>query len=221
MKRWLALSLTFTISFLLLAPSVQAGEIVKIDYLGFGWENGGIPPSNAGDVFKITAIADFIDPIFGVDLATEEVTLYLYDLVSTGEVDIGGGARVIAYTGGNIDVFADPLMNHVWGINPPNPEQATFTNGTLLFRGAFTSFTLTLNTSGAGVYEGTLDGVGGAALATLCTNCAYSFAGSFTRATGAQIPEGYDLQVDGLLDVDSAVTAETTGWGALKALYGR
>lgn len=193
-----------------------------VDYVGFGFETGGLAPSLPGDELTVAAVSTQIDPLFGTDLGSTEATVYIYGLISTGEyTDPGTGWTYISYTGGTLELWEDPSRDHDWGINPPNAEQATFTNGTLLFRGVFTTFTLTQNASGAGAFEGTLDGVGGAALATLCTDCGYSFAGTFSRATGAQIPEGYDLQVDGILNVDSAVAGETTGWGALKALYGR
>ena len=62
--------------------------------------------------------------------------------------------------------------------------------------------------------------VAGSALATLCTGCAYGFGAVFTLASGAQIPEGYDIQVDGTLDINSAVpVAHDTTWGSLKARY--
>jgi hypothetical protein len=200
----------------------EPAEAALIDYVGFGWETVGFPPSQSGDELVVMAVSTQVDPLFGVDLAAAEATVVLYGLISTGGyVDPGTGWTYVTYTGGTLEVWEDPSRDHDWGVFPPNAQTPTFSNGSLLFRGAFTSFTLTLSTSGAGVFEGTLDGTGGSALGSLCTGCAYSFAGAFTRDTGAQIPEGYDLQVDGILDVDSAVPAEPAGWGALKAQYGR
>ena len=69
----------------------------------------------------------------------------------------------------------------------------------------------------AGLWEMQMQG--GSALAGPCANCAYTFAGTFTAPTGAQVPEGYDLQVDGGLVVESAVAVENVNWGSLKALF--
>ena len=46
-----------------------------------------------------------------------------------------------------------------------------------------------------------------------------AFAGTFAAPTGAQIPEGYDLQIDGILDVESTVAVESMSWGSVKNLY--
>ena len=59
-------------------------------------------------------------------------------------------------------------------------------------------------------------------MAQLCdglSDCAYTFGGAFTRDTGAQIPDGYHLQIDGTLEVDAAVSTVHSSFGAIKALY--
>ena len=112
-------------------------------------------------------------------------------------------------------------LDHDWGTNPPNAQLATFTNGSLLLEGNFTDFFLTIPPSGAGAYEGNIAGVGGTS-ASICdglTDCAYTFGGAFNRDVGAQIPVGYDLQIDGTLAVDSTVPAAKTSFGAIKSLF--
>ncbi len=203
-----------------LAASPALAQTAIVDYVGYGWESGGVPPSNVGDALQIAAVADVIDPMFGVNLASEEATIFIYGLTSAGEfTDVNTGWTIISYNGGTLELYSDPARNRDWGTFPPNGSvPSTFTDGTLLFRGAFTSFTLIFTGPGAGTYEGNLDGVGGSAV-QLCSGCAYTFGGAFTRGTGAQVLEGYDLQIDGTLEVNRAVPRETTGWGALKALY--
>lgn len=194
-----------------------AGDFVLIDYLGFAWEDGGVLPSNSGDVLAFTAVASMIDPIFGVDLLSEEVTIYVYDLVSTGEFNTGSSI-LIGYSGGSVEVYADPSKNHDWGVFPPNAQQSTFTDGTLLFDGDFTSFTLQLTLDGqAGAFEGFIDGVGGT-VANACTDCAFTFGGVFGRDI-AQTPDGYDLQVDGALEVCQDVSNTPDSFGSIKSLY--
>ena len=198
------------------------GQVYAVDYLGYGWETGGMLPSNAGDELIITSVADDIDPAFGVDLNTEEVTLHIYGLISAGQQDMGG-YYVVNYTGGTLDIFEDPAMNADWGTNPPNPTSpSTFSDGSLFFRGAFTSFTMYFDSSGAsGSFEGNLDGIEGSIINEMCTNCVYTWGGSFSQESDAQIPAGYDLQIDGVFEIDSAVDAETASWGSVKALFNR
>lgn len=220
MKRKLTTALVAAAAAACVALPAFAQPVALIDYVGFAWETGGVPSSDPGDVLQIAAVADQLDPVFGVNLATEEASVYIYGLTSTGQfVDPGTGWTIIGYSGGTIEVYEDPAMDHAWGTFPPNASvPSTFTNGTLLFQGNFTAFTLILTPAGAGSYDGTIDGVGGT-VAQLCTDCAYTFGGAFTGQTGAQIPDGYHLQIDGTLEVDRAVSDESMGWGAVKALY--
>ncbi len=196
------------------------GQVYTVDYLGFGWEQAPGPLKAAGDELIITSTADNIDPAFGVDLGTEEVTLHIYGLISDGPVD-GGGYTIINYTGGTMDIYEDTAMNADWGINPPNATSpSTFTEGSLFFSGAFTSFTMYFDSSGAyGSFDGNLNGIAGSIINSMCTNCVYTWGGAFTTLAGAQIPEGYWIQVDGTFEIDSAVPVEATNWGSIKALF--
>ena len=213
------LLLSFVLVCAVAASPAAAQQIILMDYTGFAYETGGVPTSVPGDVLVITAVATSYDPMFGVSPLSQEVTIYIYDLVSTGEF-VSGSNTFISYSCGKIEVYEDPVMDHDWGINPPNAGLPTFTNGSLLFEGMFSDFGLQLGSSGFGVYEGTIDGVGGtsAALCDDLTDCAYTFGGAFQREI-AQVPEGYDLQIDGTLEVDAAVPAVQTSFGAVKALF--
>jgi len=214
-------SLPFLAMVLVVAFALPAfGQLSAIDYFGYAWETGGFPPSNAGDVLVFTGVADFADPIFGVDLANEELTFYMYDLGSAGEVDIGGGVVMINYVGGFLEIYRDAAMNADWGIAPPNPTSpSTFMDGTLYFQGSFNSLTVFLNPGGDGAYEGSLDGIGGEMIDSVCTECVFTWGGNFVGAAGAQIPDGYDIQVDGVFQIEQAVPTEGTTWGSVKALF--
>jgi len=211
------LLLTLALSLVIAMPA--SGEIILMDYTGFGWEDGGVPVSNPGDVLSITAVAQSYDPMFNVGPGTQEVTIYIYDLISTGEF-VAGADTYISYAGGKIEIYEDTVLDHDWGVFPTNPELTTFTNGSLLLEGDFTDFILILGASGVGVYEGNIDGVGGtsAAICDGLTDCAYTFGGAFSRDI-APVPDGYDLQIDGTLEVDAAVPATPTSFGAVKALF--
>ena len=88
----------------LLCSGAASGQNAIIDYQGYSYETGGFPPSNPGDVLSILGIVDNLDARFGVNLSNEEVTLYVTNLLSTGQVDVGGGILSISYSGGNIDL---------------------------------------------------------------------------------------------------------------------
>ncbi len=196
------------------------GQVYTVDYLGFGWEQAVGPLKAAGEELVITSVADAIDPAFGVDLGTEELTLYIHGLISDGPVD-AGGYTIINFTGGTMEIYEDPAMNADWGINPPNPTSpGTFTEGSLFFSGSFTSFVMNFDPSGAyGSFSGNLNGDAGSIINEMCTNCVYTWGGAFTLEAGAQIPEGYWIQVDGVFEIDSAVPVETSSWGSVKALF--
>ena len=201
-------------------PVAAAAQYANIDYLGYGWETGGFPPSDPGDLLVFTGVADGIDPLFGVDLSQYEVSFHVYDLVSDGGTAIGGGYTMTSYTGGMLDIYLDDSPDADWGINPPNATSpSTFTDGVLFFRGAFLDFTIYMGPDGSGSYEGHLDGLAGQVLQEICANCAYTWGGSFTPDSGAQIPEGYDLQMDGVFQLDQSVGDAATTWSQVKSLY--
>ncbi len=203
------------------SAAAQSGTVALMDYSGFAWETTGIPTSNPGDELSITAVATTVDPLFGVDASVQEVTIHISGLIVASAVPLPDGSTAIDYSGGMIEIYEDMVLNHDWGVFPPNPELATFTDGTLLLAGSFSRFNLNINAAGFGVYDGQIDGVGGTA-AQICNgspDCAYTFGGAFGRGVGAQIPDGYDLQIDGTLEVDAAVPVETASFGAVKALY--
>ncbi len=202
-------------------PLAAAAQYANIDYWGFGWETGGFPPSDPGDVLIFTGVADAADPLFGVDLSAYEVSFHVYDLVSDGESAIGGGYTMTTYSGGMLDIYLDDTPDADWGINPPNATSpSTFTDGLLFFRGSFQDFTVYMGPDGSGSYEGHLDGLAGDVIEQICADCAYTWGGSFTPASGAQIPEGYDLQLDGVFQLDESVGNDRTTWSRVKSLYG-
>ena len=208
---------------LLMAGSAQA-DVALIDYQGYSYETGGFPPSAAGDALTIVGIVDDLDTRFGVDLQTTEITVVASGLVSDGQVDIGGGIWSIVYTGGALNLYEDPTPDHDYGVNPPNgTAPSTFSNGTLFLGGTFDSFLLYFDTAtGTGGYEGYLTFALGSGLAALSQISAlgYTFGGVLTSAAaGGNVPTGYDLQVDGVLQVGPFVAVQPMSWGAVKEMF--
>lgn len=205
-----------------LVPATTAQGIEISDYIGYAWESGGYPPTGSGETLQFVGVADWMDPIAGVDLATEEVTYYVYGLTSTavGVDDPVSGYTTYYYSGGMLEVYRDAAKNADYGINPPNGTvPSTFTDGTLLLKGSFTSFAITVNPFGGGSFGGPADGISGE-LITSCSGCIYTWGGSYSSDVGAQILEGYDLQLDGVLEIDSAVPTKDASWGTIKSQYG-
>lgn len=195
-------------------------QVASLDYVGYGWEDGGFPPSDAGDVLNFVGVVTSGDLIFGLEPGVHETTIHLYDLVSTGGIDIGGGNTMFNYVGGMLDIYTDPTFNAAWGTLPPNATApSTFNDGTLFFRGAFTSCVLFMTSAGGGSYEGTLNGISGTLIDDFCEDCVYTWGGAFTAGVDAQLPEGYDLQMDGIFEIDISVASETTSWDNMKALF--
>jgi len=211
----------------LLSAGVAQAQNALIDYQGYAWETGGFPPSNAGDELKFVGVIDALDSRFGVNLATNEVTIYVHSLLSTGQVDIGGGVLSIAYNGGDIELYDEAAGTHDYGTNPPNPPATpnSFINGVPFLIGTLSNFFLFFDpSSGQGAYEGDCAFTSGSGLATLNQLNAngYTFGGVLdTNASGGNVPAGYDLQVDGVIEVEVIVGVEESSWGAVKGLYRR
>jgi hypothetical protein len=208
-----------------MAGGVQAQNAL-IDYQGYAWETGGFPPSDPLDVLNIVGVVDALDTRFGINLLAEEVTLHVTNLTSAGGVDIGGGVLSVAYAGGTIDLWRDPSMDHDYGINPPNATAPTsFTNGSLFLGGTFVNFFLFFDpATSSGVYEGSVSFTSGSGLTTLNQLNAngYTFGGVLdTNSSGGNLPEGYDLQVDGTIEVEVRVGVEQKTWKEIKDLYRR
>jgi hypothetical protein len=92
-------------------------------------------------------------------------------------------------------------------------------NGSLLFSGSFTDFTLALTSSGSGAYQGNLNGTGGSLLGGAgCASCVFTWGGAFDTNV-AQVLDGYDLQIDGVFEMEASVAIEPSSFGALKSLY--
>ena len=207
-----------------LTSSAALAQNAIIDYQGYAWETGGVPPSNVGDVLSIVGVVDAIDSRFGVDFSMEEVTLYVTGLTSTGQVDMGGGVLSVSYTGGTIDLYRDPARDHDYGTFPPNPTAPpTFVNGSLFLGGTFNNFFLFFDTgTGSGAYEGDVVFTSGSGLTTLNQLQAdgYTFGGVLNNnAAGGNVPDGYDLQVDGVIEVEVIVGVEHKSWSEIKGLY--
>jgi hypothetical protein len=77
-------------------------------------------------------------------------------------------------------------------------------------------------TTGSGAYVGNCTFIAGSGLATLNQLNAngYTFGGTLSSNTsGGNVPAGYDLQCDGVVEVEVIVGVEEKSWGGIKGLY--
>ena len=115
------LLLSLALSFMLAAPAF-AGEFILMDYTGYGFEDGGVPTSNPGDVLVITAVAQSLRPDVqrGARLRRKSRST---SMISSAPVSSPVGADTyIGYIGGKIEIYEDANLDHDWGLFPPNPE---------------------------------------------------------------------------------------------------
>lgn len=217
-------SLTFLALALLVGAAHADSTTVLIDYQGYAWETGAFPPSNAGDVLNMVALVDNIDPVFGVNLFTDELSVYASGLTSTGQVDFGGGFLGVSYVGGNLELWQDNSPDADFGTNPPSATvPSTFTNGTLFLNAAFQSFFMFFDTNfGVGSYEGFVTFNGGTALGTVngLQVDGFTYGGTLNSAASVgHVPAGYDLQVDGVIEALIVVAVKEKSWSQIKELF--
>jgi len=207
-----------------LATGVARAQNALIDFQGYSYETGGFPSSNSGDILSIVGVVDDLDSRFGINLLLEEVTVYATGLTSTGEVSGGPGIVQVAYNGGTLEMYRDPSKDHDYGTNPPNATApSTFVNGSLFLGGTLNSFFLYYDTATqSGAYEANVTFTSGSGLTTLNLLNAngYTFGGVLSNtAAGGNVPTGYDLQVDGVVEVRVPVAVQPKSWGAVKNLF--
>jgi hypothetical protein len=202
----------------MMGSDVQAEELEAIIHLsGNSWEDGGFPPSNAGDVFYAVGIINDMEAPLVWDPTTYSYTWYMRDLVSAGET-VYGTTHVVNYSGGFFTIYVDNLpSNHDYGINPPNATSpSTFIDYISIYLdGYFDGMTLTYNTSNSsGSFSGTLNFTGGDVFPDLATTDGWTFGSNI----GGVSPAGYDLELNGDVYM-TVIPVEAASWGAIKSLY--
>ena len=224
----------FAIGCFLMAGMVSA-QTTFLEYNSFMFEEDntpgevGFPPSDPGDILTAVGFVANLGP--GLewgpewDMGIVELTIVLTDLVSTGEQDMGNGLFYIIYTGGTIDIMADPFNDPGYtaadyGEEPPNATApATFWDGEQYLHGEFSSFWMTyypmLHT---GSFEGQFVFTGGTQFDPAGIPDGFTFAGD-VDPFAAQVPIGYDLEAVGQITFDQSVPNEPNTWGQVKNLY--
>lgn len=197
------------------------------------YEPGATPTSSApGSELKFVGTVSGFDAPFG-DLnphdPAREYTFVGYGLISQGTVAIGPPSFTIYttnYTGGFFELYEDLSPDAVFAPNPPNAlVPSSFSDGTLLLRGQFTSFQTVSNnftTFMTGNIEGNITWTGGSLLSRVNgangQPCPGLFTGGSTWLPAVNIP-GYLFRHDGKIDLQCPVGTSTGTWGRIKSLY--
>jgi hypothetical protein len=130
------------------------------------------------------------------------------------------------YSGGTFELYAGSPRNSSFA---PNPENAivpsTFTDGTLLLAGSFTSFYTQTNNFTAfqtGNMEGSIVWNGGSLLSRMNGGngqpCPGLFTGGLTWNPSVLIP-GYVFRHEGKIDLNCPTPSTPSTWGKVKAQY--
>jgi hypothetical protein len=235
MKQWKILMSIAVTCLSLAAPAHATGPVIDWDP-AYVWQPGGTPTNlPAGGVMQVVGTVSLFGPplsFLNATMPATEYTFYVGGLLSGGTTTFGPPATQIystQYTGGLIQVYADPTPDAVFAPFPPNAQvPSTFIDvAPPILVGNFTRFVVTTNNFTAfqvGSIEGDINWTGG----TLIENftgpnggiCPGLFTGGATWNTSANIGiPGYLFRHDGKIDLQCPTPARKDTWGQLKQLY--
>lgn len=191
----------------------------RLEFSGHGRETGGLAISSLGDTLWIVGMITGVEDLPGLPYtpAQCEYSFAITGLISSGEHIEFGINHVIVYSGGLLEIFADPQFNADW--TAPQSESsppAGFHDGSLLFSATMEPCRLTYATGYPGMLYGRIEACGGSAMQWL--NLMAYWVGDREETPTELAALGYDLTITGRLGVwwDDPVL---DCWGAIKALY--
>jgi len=235
MKRWLTTLCAVLALAALPRPAHAVGPVIDWDPAYF-WMPGATfnnMPAN-GIMQAVGTVSVFGPPLdfLNATMPATEYTFYINGLKSLGTSAFGPPATTIYttfFTGGTIDVYADPTPDAVFAPLPPNGlVPSTFTDvPPAILSGQFTSLVVTTNNFTAfqtGNIEGAIQWTGGTLINFFQNGnggaCPGLLTGGATWNTspGVGIP-GYLFRHDGKIDLQCPVPTQKSSWGRVKQLY--
>lgn len=225
-KAWLLL---FVACVALASPAAAVDRDDLLIFTGFDYETSSNPGlqflDNVGMGYNAVGFASSINPIVPSNEAANEYTFYLYDAVVNSTFFSDGFLLVYFNAGARFRVYEDPFLGGTaanYGINPPNATApASFIDGTVLLGAAVDGLVLTYDYN---TLQGTLDANAtldeGAALASIppARRGGWLLSGT-AGAPNPSIPEGYEHQLAGKVQIPYATSSSPRSWGQIKALY--
>jgi hypothetical protein len=235
MKRWLTTLCAALALAAIPRPAHAVGPVLDWDPAYFWMPGATFDNMPAGGIMKAVGTVDAFGPpldFLNATMPATEYTFYIDGLQSLGTTAVGPPATTIyttVFSGGTIDVYADPTPDAVFAPNPPVvgvvPE--TFTNDPPpILSGHFTSLVVTTNNFTVfqtGNIQGDIAWTGGTLLEYFQNNgitCPGLFTGGATWNTspGVGIP-GYLFRHDGKIDLQCPTPTQKSSWGRVKQLY--
>ena len=223
MKRvWLLLFAAMTV----FAMPAQAQRDFLCGYTGLDYttpsHGAAVPFLAAGDEYRSVGFMTSFSTMFtGVTGAGE----HTYSLAGAQVNDVSFVGNVLEVTfapHARFRIYEDPANNGDYGVNPPNgTSPSSFTDGTLFLGADVNSLVLVYDyDTHQGNFEGlaTLDE--GAALWVIAPSRRAGWVlGGQAGQPNASVPAGYVNQINGEMQIPSAVPAAHKTWGQIKTLY--
>jgi hypothetical protein len=235
MKRWLTTLCAVLVLAAAPRPAHAVGPVIDWDPAFFWMPGATFNNMPAGGIMQAVGTVSVFGPpldFLNATMPATEYTFYINGLNSLGTTSFGAPGSMIFttfFTGGTIDVYADPTPDAVFAPNPPNllvPSSFIDVPPAIL-SGTFTSTIVTTNDFTAfktGNIEGSIQWTGGT-LINYFTNgtggtCPGLLTGGATWNTspGVGIP-GYLFRHDGKIDLQCPVPVQKSSWGRVKQLY--
>ena len=235
MKRWLTTLCAALALATMPRPAHATGPVIDWDPAYFWMPGATFNNMPAGGIMQAVGTISLFGPpleFLNATMPATEYTFYVNGLQSLGTTAFGPPANTIYttfFTGGTIDVYADPTPDAVFAPNPPNalvPSSFVDVPPPIL-SGHFTSLTVTTNNFTAfqtGNIEGAIQWTGGTLINYFSNGTGGTCPGLFTggatwnTAPGVGIP-GYLFRHDGKIDLQCPVPTQKSSWGRVKQLY--
>ena len=235
MKRWLTTLCAVLVLAAAPRPAHAVGPVIDWDPAFFWMPGATFNNMPAGGIMQaVGTVSVFGSPLdfLNATMPATEYTFYINGLNSLGTTSFGAPGSMIFttfFTGGTIDVYADPTPDAVFAPLPPNAQvPSTFSDvPPAILSGTFTSLVVTTNNFTAfqtGNIEGAIQWTGGTLISFFQNGnggtCPGLLTGGATWNTspGVGIP-GYLFRHDGKIDLQCPTPTQKSSWGHVKQLY--
>ncbi|MFN8586672.1 MAG: hypothetical protein U0704_02635 [Candidatus Eisenbacteria bacterium] len=224
MKRGALLLLLAAMTFF--AVPAQAQRDFLCGYTGFDFvvsesPHGGPFLAN-GDEYRAVGFVTSFSTMFNGVTGAGEHTFYLSGATVASSSFVGNVLEVTFDPHARFRIYEDAANNGSYGVNPPNGTvPSTFIDGTLFLGADVNSLVLVYDyNDNSGNFEGlaTLDEGSALWVVAPSRRAGWVLGGQAGQPNGS-VPAGYVNQVNGEMQIPSAVPAAHKTWGQLKTLY--
>jgi hypothetical protein len=223
-----ALTAALLVSLAVAAPPAAKADDFLADFQGFDF-TWPLPSclDCPGQYYEAQGFVGSVNPTFlNFNYGSNEYTFALGNDLFFADADTFGTVVVSYYVNGDIDFYEDPIGGgtpgtyNLNGNCDPFWDRLTFSDGTNVLHGEFTSFFIVNDTStGNGNLEGVTNWTGGTQLGNIppSQRSGWTFGAIGIRL--GSTPCGYHWQIDGECYLQSPVPTVPTTWGAIKSQF--